>query len=287
MLTLSLVTLLWAFSFSLIGVYLSADVDAYIAVFIRMLLAFLLLLPFLKTSYITKRKAISLTFLGAIQIGIMYILLYHAFNYISIAEVLLFTVFTPLYITLTDELLINKKALPWQWWGAALLAVCGAAIIRYENISEGFIYGFLLIQGANICFALGQVGYKRLPLGNPKEQRQVYALFFLGALLVSAIAALLFADWSRSPQTTMQWGVLLWLGLVASGVGYLAWSIASKQVNTGQLATMNNVLIPAGLLINFIFWGSDINWIKLFLGGIIIGLGVLLAGSRVRLISKA
>lgn len=40
------VTLLWAFSFNLIGVYLAGQVDSYFAVLTRVILAGLVFLPF-------------------------------------------------------------------------------------------------------------------------------------------------------------------------------------------------------------------------------------------------
>lgn len=274
------VTILWAFSFSLIGEFLARDVDAYIAVFIRMLLAFLLLLPFLRLSKQSSAVAWRLIAIGAIQIGIMYLLLYHAFLYISVAEVLLFTIFTPLYISLLDERILNRKPLPKRWWLAALLSVFGAAVIRYQGLDENFWFGFLLIQGANLCFAIGQVAYKRLPLGDARNQLNHYGLFFFGALLTSAIAMLLFGNMERLPSTTTHWAVLIWLGLGASGLGYLVWSVASKTVNIGQLATMNNALIPAGLLVNYLLWGQDVNWGSLVFGGLIIFYAVWLCRPR-------
>ncbi|TRW49513.1 EamA family transporter [Aliidiomarina halalkaliphila] len=277
MLILCVITLVWAFSFSLIGVYLAPDVDAYIAVFIRMVLAAALLLPFLRLGAMSARKQWQLMGIGAIQIGMMYLLLYHAFLHISVAEVLLFTIFTPLYITLLDEQLLNRKALPLIWWIAALLSVIGAGLIRYQGVSSGFWTGFLLIQGANLCFAFGQVAYKRLALGPARAQLQQYALFFIGACIVSGVGMVLFADFNRMPSTSTHWAILIWLGLGASGVGYMLWSIASKMVNIAQLATMNNALIPAGLVVNFLLWGQDVNWPNLFFGGVIILLAVWLA----------
>lgn len=278
---LIIVTIVWAFSFSLIGEFLARDVDAYIAVFIRMVLALALLLPLLRLRNVTGRTALSLMAIGGVQIGIMYLLLYHAFLYISVAEVLLFTIFTPLYITLLDEWVLNRKPLPRVWWLAAGLSVIGAALIRYQGLSTGFITGFLLIQGANICFALGQVAYKRLPIGDTRAQVHHYALFFLGATIVSGIGMLLFANYERLPTTWVHWSVLIWLGLGASGLGYLAWSIASKRVNIGQLATMNNALIPAGLLVNFLLWGQDVQWGSLAFGGAIILYAVWLTSRRI------
>lgn len=277
MYTLYLITLLWAFSFSLIGVYLAGKVDPYIAVWLRMVLAFIVLLPFFRPSATNRIIKIKLMVIGALQIGAMYLLLYHSFLYISVAEVLLFTILTPLYVTLIDELIINRKAISAQWWFATVLSVIGAGIIRFDNLSSEFLIGFFLIQAANLVFAAGQVAYKRLRISTRQEQLGSYAMFFAGAALFSGIAAVLFADWSMLPSTALQWSILFWLGIVASGGGYLAWSMASKRVNIAQLATMNNMLIPAGILVNFIFWQSDTEWAPLLLGGSIIILSVWIA----------
>ncbi|MDX1704836.1 EamA family transporter [Pseudidiomarina sp.] len=277
------VTALWAASFSLIGEFLAGQVDGYIAVFIRMVLALALFLPLWRPRRLPALRQLQLAGIGAIQIGIMYLLLYHAFLYLQVAEVLLFTIFTPLYITLIDDIIFQRRHLPLRWWLAAALAVLGAAVIRFNQPSEDFITGFLLIQGANLCFAAGQVLYKRLPLGTERQQLHVFALFFIGATLTTGFAMALFADFSMQPQGTLQWSILLWLGLGASGLGYLAWNIATKRVNTGQLATMNNMLIPAGLLVNFAFWGQQVDWLRLALGAAILLVAVWLASQDRRL----
>lgn len=274
------VTLLWAASFSLIGEFLAGNVDGYIAVFIRMALALLLFLPLWRPRRLPVTKQAALAAIGAVQIGVMYLLLYHAFLYLSVTEVLLFTIFTPLYVTLIDDVLFQRKHLPLRWWLAAGLAVLGAAVIRFNTLSDDYLIGFLLIQGANLCFAAGQVCYKRLPLGDVRNQVHVFALFFIGATIVTGAAMLSFANFDLQPSTPLQWTILLWLGLVASGVGYLAWNLGAKRVNTAQLATMNNMLIPAGLLVNFAFWGQDVNWLRLALGAAILAGSVYLASRR-------
>lgn len=280
---LILITLLWAASFSLIGVYLAGQVDGYIVVFIRMMLALLTVLPLFRWRHLSSKSGQlpqlgKLALIGAVQIGAMYLFLYHAFLYLSVAEVLLFTIFTPLYITLIDELILNRKHLPLVWWIAATVSVGGAAIIRYQPLSDDFIIGFLLIQAANACFALGQVAYKRLPTGNALAQSQQFAAFFFGASVIAGIGVLLFADTNQIPTSSLQWGILLWLGVAASGLGYLGWNLASKHVNTGQLATMNNALIPAGIAVNVLFWEHNANYTRLGIGAVIIVLAVWLAG---------
>ncbi|MGM0480607.1 MAG: EamA family transporter [Pseudomonadota bacterium] len=280
---LILITILWAASFSLIGVYLAGQVDGYIVVFIRMLLALLTVMPlFTWRSFQQPAQLVKLALIGAVQIGLMYLFLYHAFLYLRVAEVLLFTIFTPLYITLIDELVLNRRHLPWLWWLAAAISVAGAAVIRYQPLSDDFITGFLLIQAANVCFAIGQVAYKRLPTGSMLAQTQHFAAFFFGAAVIAGIGVLLFADLALLPSTPLQWSILVWLGVAASGLGYLGWNLATKQVNTGQLATMNNALIPAGIAVNVVFWQQSFDLLRLFSGAVIIVFAVWLAGRAKR-----
>lgn len=46
---------------------------------------------------------------GAMQLGIMYLFSFRAYVYLSVSEFLLFTVLTPLYITLIYDLLSRRR----------------------------------------------------------------------------------------------------------------------------------------------------------------------------------
>ncbi|MGO3055580.1 carboxylate/amino acid/amine transporter [Halomonas sp. AOP43-A1-21] len=263
------VTALWAFSFSLIGVYLAGQVDGYFAVLIRVTLAMLVFLPFLRPSLLRGKQRLALMGLGAIQLGVMYTFFYQSFLLLSVPEVLLFTIFTPVYIALLDDLLFGRFT-P-MYLITALLAVIGAAIIRYDGIDSGFWQGFFVVQGANLCFALGQVGYRRLAADLPPTLawHNVFGWFFIGAMLVALPAYLLFGNSAALPSTSLQWGVLAWLGLVASGVGYFAWNQGATKVDAGTLAIMNNALVPAGLLVNLLIWNRDADIVRLAVGALI------------------
>lgn len=161
MLLLVITTILWAFSFSLIGEYLAGQVDSWFSVLMRVGLAALVFLPFLRWRNIPWRVILLYMAVGSIQLGIMYLFSFRAYLYLTVPEFLLFTVMTPLYVTLIYDLL-RRQRLRWGYALSALLAVLGAAIIRYDQLSEHFWWGLALVQAANICFAIGQVGYKRL-----------------------------------------------------------------------------------------------------------------------------
>ncbi len=256
------VTLLWAFSFSLIGVYLAGQVDAWFSVLIRVALAALVFLPFLKKT--PTPLACKLMLIGALQLGVMYGFYYHSFLFLSVPEVLLFTVMTPLYITLLNDAL-NKQFNP-QFFIVAFIAVLGAITIRYENLDSNFLVGLLLVQGANISFAIGQVTYKRLMLNKQLDDKTVFGWFFIGALIVASACYALFGDLNKLPSTSTQWGILIYLGIVASGLGYFMWNKGATLVNVGALAVMNNLLIPAGIIVNVLIWNRDADLLRLSIG---------------------
>jgi carboxylate/amino acid/amine transporter len=198
----------------------------------------------------------------------MYGFYYHSFLFLSVPEVLLFTVMTPVYITLLNDLL--DRQFNGKYLLVAVIAVIGAVAIRYENLDGEFLFGLLLVQGANFCFATGQVTYKRLMQDSELDHKTVFGWFFVGALVVSLLFFLLFGNIDKLPTTSTQWGILIYLGLVASGFGYFAWNKGATLVDVGALAVMNNVLIPAGILVNLVIWNRDADLIRLTIGGGII-----------------
>ncbi|MCW8994512.1 MAG: DMT family transporter [Psychromonas sp.] len=262
------VTLLWAFSFSLIGVYLAGQVDAWFSVLIRIALAAMVFLPFLRIREVNVVTALKLMGIGAIQLGLMYVFYYHSFLFLSVPEVLLFTVITPIYVTLINDAL-QRQFHP-HFMLTAIIATTGAIAIRYNGIDADFIWGFLLVQAANLCFAAGQVAYKRLLAGRQLDQKNIFAWFFIGALVVATICYLFFGNPEKLPTSNLQWGILIYLGTIASGLGYFAWNKGATLVNVGALAVMNNLLIPTGILVNLVIWNHHADIFRLGLGGTII-----------------
>ncbi len=262
---LVLITAIWAFSFSFIGEFLAGRVDSYFAVLIRVLLASLVFLPFTKFKGVSNKLKLQIMGIGIVQIGLMYMFFYNSFLYISVPEVVLFTIFTPIYVTLIYDA-FNKKFRSLYLISAAV-AVLGAYIIRYHEINSGFIIGFFMVQGANFCFALGQSAYKKVMESHKYiNQKDVFGYFHFGALLVAIIAFGVFGNFAKINPNPTQWAVLLWLGIVASGVGYFLWNKGATQVDSGVLAIMNNALVPAGLIVNLVIWEKPTNYLLLAIG---------------------
>ncbi|MAA65832.1 MAG: hypothetical protein CL581_13785 [Alteromonadaceae bacterium] len=268
------VTVLWAVSFSLIGEFLAGHVDSDFAVLSRVILAGLAFLPLTRWRGVRWELKAGVSVVGALQFGITYLCLYRSFAYLSVPEVLLFTIFTPLYVTLFDDAL-NRRFSPMALVAAAI-ATLGAGIIRYDGLSNDYLTGFVLLQIANATFAAGQVGYRHLIRRYPTDipLYRFFGYFYAGALVFALPSFLLFGDITRMPSTPLQWGILAWLGLAASGLGLFLWNRGACLVDAGTLAIMNNALVPAGLIVNLLIWNRDADLGRLMLGGSVIALSL-------------
>lgn len=251
--TLVVVSLVWAFSFGLIGHLLAGLPPSWLG-WIRLGLSAALFLPFIRR--IPVRKAGMLFGIGAIQFGVMYWSYLASFRYLQSHEVALFTVTTPLFVAALDDV-SGRRFKPWNLL-AALLAVCGAALIKWQSLDTvAPLKGILLVQLSNLCFAFGQLAYRsvmaRLP--RPVSDRHIFFWLHLGGWAALTPFALPLALAHAPPAPTPeQWAVLAYLGLVASGLCFFLWNRGARRVSAGQLAVMNNLKIPLGAAVSLLFF---------------------------------
>ncbi|MBA4375038.1 MAG: EamA family transporter [Anaerolinea sp.] len=269
MILLLLVSLAWAFSFGLIKGNL-AGVDSNFVSFARMLISFLVFLPFIRFQNINRKLALKLALTGILQFGIMYIAYIASFKTLKAYEVALFTIFTPIYVTLIDDA-IQKKFNP-LYLLTAVLAVAGTWVIkRGDVLSPGILTGFLLVQVSNLCFAFGQVYYRRLMAKHEAiKDKEVFGFLYLGAVVVTLAATLIFTPLSTIALTAKQIWTLVYLGVFASGICFFLWNIGSRKVNTGALAVFNDLKIPLAVAVSLLVFGEKTNLQALLIGGAIV-----------------
>lgn len=260
-------TFIWAFSFPIIGYFISGKMDSYFAIFIRVFIAFLVFLPLLNRNIFNKLKLL-LILIGSLEIGLMYLFYYNSFRFLSVSEVALFTIFTPFYVSLFYDLF--SKKLRAFYLISISISVLGAFIIKQGEISSDFLKGFLLIQAANIVFGAAQSLYKIVcEKYEIKSHKEIFGYFFLGACIVSLIAFLILGDFSKIPSDLNSYLALIYLGLIASSIGYFCWNKGASLVNSGTLALMNNAIIPVAILVNLIFFKVDIDFYNFALGSLL------------------
>lgn len=269
MLYLLIVSFIWAFSFGLIKGNLTG-LDPNFVAFIRLLISFLIFIPFLRIKILSPSNKLKLIFTGIIQYGIMYSAYIFSYQYLKAYEIALFTIFTPLYVTFVNDLL--EKRFHKLFFVSSLIAVGGTYIIMQNKLgNQNILLGFLLVQLSNICFAFGQVFYKKV-MADVKgiKDRQIFALLFLGAVLFTGIASAATTNFQQLTVTTDQVLVLIYLGIIASGLGFFLWNLGARKTNAGSLAIFNNLKIPLAIIVSLIFFGEEANILRLSIGSIII-----------------
>ena len=246
---LFIVSLVWAFSFGLIGNLLAGLPPAWMA-WIRLAISAAVFLPFARR--IPARTALALFATGAAQFGFMYLAYMTSFRYLQSHEVALFTVVTPLFVAGLDDL-CGRRFKPWNLL-AATLAVAGAALIKWHSMeSAAPLLGILLVQASNLLFAAGQLAYRAVMarLDTPLPDHRVFFWLHFGGFAVLTPIALPIALSAAPPAPApAQWAVLGYLGLVASGIGFFLWNRGARFVSAGQLAVMNNLKIPLAVLVS-------------------------------------
>ncbi len=265
---LLLVSLLWAFSFGLIKTHL-AGVDSTFVAAVRVALALLVFLPFLRPRAVAAGTALRLVAIGSVQFGLMYLAYLAAFDVLQAYQVALLTIVTPIFVCLGDDLF--ERRFRWAPLVAAGLAVVGAGvIIARQPLGRAEWTGLALVQLSNLCFALGQVFYRRWKLAAPQvRDRDIFAWLYLGAVLVTAPLAWWRTDVGVLARTLRPEGaaVLLYLGVLASGAGFFLWNRGAVRVSTATLAVMNNAKTPLGVAVSLLVFGEQTDLPRLLLGG--------------------
>jgi len=270
---LILASLIWSFSFGIIKEQIS-DQDPSFSTMVRLGLALLVFLPFLRQRF--NRVALQLIVIGAVQYGLMYLFLFQSFAYLEAYEVALFTILTPFWVLLlADPRHLKLGLIP------VGLAILGGAVVRYSGAQNfDFDTGFLYLQLSNLCFAFGQVQYRRLLKhqaadASPRTDANCFAWLFLGGLLVG-VARWLWLDMPIAATTAGTWGAYAYLGIIASGLGFFLWNSGARRVTASRLAAANNLKIPTAVAVSLFIFGEQVDMMRLGIGAVLIALAIVL-----------
>lgn len=269
MIYLIIVSIIWSLSFSLIKGSLTG-IDPFLVSFIRLLLSAFVFLPFLRINKINLKLLPHLLAIGALQYGLMYATYIYSYQYLKAYEIAILTIFTPIFVILISETWNKQFSL--ANWIKAILATIGAGIIIYSDTTRiGLLIGVLLVLSSNLFFAFGQIYYKRINQNyNNLNQISSYSIVFIGGVLVTFLLSLFTVDINNISISANQWLVLIYLGVIASGVGFFLWNYGATKVQYGNLAVMNNLKIPLGVLVSIIILDEKVTYFQFIIGGLLI-----------------
>ena len=257
---LILVSLIWAFSFGIIGNTLAGISPAWQGM-VRLSIASMVFLPFVRR--VEFRLGAKLFFIGMVQFGLMYLFYITAFKHLRSHEVALFTALTPIYVVLFNDLF--RGSFSPLYWIAAALAVAGCGFLLWKQpVGMEAMRGFWLVQASNVCFAVGQLLYRSvLAKAKPVADARLFFWLYLGA--VAALIPFAVGDMPAAVQPG-QWAALAYLGAIASGAGFFLWNLGARKSNAGTLAVINNLKIPLAAIVSLTLFGEETQWTTLLTG---------------------
>lgn len=278
MLYLLLACIVWSFSWGLIKIFL-VGLDSSFLAFARIAFAIPLFLPFLRTKQLSYKNIFILILIGGLQYGLMYLCVIRSYAYLQAYQVALFTTFTPIYVNLINSF-YTKKINKYSFL-SAFIALLGAASIYYKTGTDltNLGKGFLLVQAADICFAFGQVSYKHFRQANPLEDKSIYALLFLGALIVTGGWTCLYGSWSSLWQMSpTQIAITAYLGSIATGLSFFWWNKGALSTSIPILAVFNNIKIPLGVLVSLWVFKEQADLLRVYIALGILFIALVVAG---------
>jgi drug/metabolite transporter (DMT)-like permease len=181
-------------------------------------------------------------------------------------------------ITALFAVITLGERFPLQAWLGTALSFAGVGLIAYGQGGLTFNRDALFILGAAVCTASGMLVQKPLfPRHSPlavSAWNMVLGAVTLSPALPSALAAL-----PRASAEVV--GALLFLGLVASLVGYATWTIALSRLPASRASNFLYCIAPLAALVGYLWLGEVPSWLTVIGGAMSLG-GVVLVNWRRR-----
>jgi len=281
-LLLVLISLIWAGSFIAVKITVN-EISPIDLGFLRFLVATPVMILFLflrkKDVRIPKKELPSLIILGLTGVTFLYIFQFIGIEYTtaSTSSVLIST--NVIFIVILSALFL-KEHFSFKRILGVILSFSGVIVVIFAQSSNGkicfnnqFIIGCILILLSAFCWAVYSVVGKKLLTKYDAFAVTTYAfvlgtIFFLPVVFPNVINVI--------PNISFNgWMAVLYLALLCSVFGYVAWYYALSKMEAGRTAVFLN-LIPL-FTITLAFFIDEIPTILFLVGAIIIIYGVYLA----------
>lgn len=154
----------------------------------------------------------------------------------------------------------------------SIIALVGVGFLTLKGGRIGFTTGELLILGSAVWYSVTVLITDKAAKNDDPMVVAIYQLLFIS--LFAFAGAFIWED-IRLPQSTTEWGAILALALICSGVGFTLQPLGQKYTTperAGLLAVFNPLSASA---LGVIFLGEKITW-NIFLGSCLIILSIFL-----------
>ncbi|MFC5449083.1 DMT family transporter [Paenibacillus aestuarii] len=207
-------------------------------------------------------------------------LLYYALNHTTSINAAVVNSITPVFIAAFSFFILRQTLKIGQILGIAI-SVLGIVLTvsqgSWEKLIElRFNVGDLLVIAAVICWSIYSVLLKKYAVVLPRFS----AFFFTVMLAVISLAGL---SATERPDISVLfkwngtvWFILLYIGIAAAIVSFLAWNVAIERVGAATAGIFYNLIPLFSISFAVIFLGEPVLWYQIS-GGTMVIAGVLVS----------
>jgi len=280
-LLLAFVSLVWAGSFVAVRMTVK-EISPVDLGFLRFLVAtpfmVLILLLSKKETRLPAKELLSLSVLGLTGVTLLYIFQFIGIEYTTASTSAVLINTNVIFIVLLSATFLKEK-FPLRKSAGIALSFVGVLVVIFaqmtnENIafSNVFLIGCIFIILSAFCWAIYSIVGKRL-LGKYDPFTVTTYAFVLGTIFFLPVVLPDITDVIQGVSFN-GWMAILYLALICSVFGYVAWYYALSRIEAGRAAVFLN-LIPLFTIVISFFTGEIPTFIFL-IGAILIIYGVYL-----------
>ena len=188
----------------------------------------------------------------------------------------------PVFAALFSTWLLRERVRPWAWAGMAV-SLAGVGIIAFGEHGLSLGLGTVLLLGAAVAQSLYFVVQKPLLARYSAKEIVAYS-FWLGPAVLAFTAGGLPDAGAHAPARAT--GVLLYLGVFPSFLGFICWSYVLARLPASHAASLL-YLIPAVTIGIAYFWLHELPRPVALSGGGLCLLGVVVVNTLGRPAAKA
>ncbi|HXU91960.1 MAG TPA: EamA family transporter [Methylomirabilota bacterium] len=250
--------------------------------FARLAIAALVLLPLARGERLPAGEGLRVVTMGVIGFAMAFALMNWGITYSSATNAALLIIVEPLTMLLFGSALLGERLTRREALGAAL-AVLGALIVVADGIPGVTLRvlprwrGDVLLAAAGVAYAV----YSLLgrPVLTPSNTTAVTARSILSGAV--AMAPLVVLEWAAGVRPTPSVAALagvLYLGVVITALGYLAWNWALARTEAARAAAFLTVQPVVGAVLGAGLLGDPVS-VYTAVGGVLIVAGLWMSAA--------
>lgn len=280
--TLIAVMIVWGSTFVVTKAAI-VDLPPLTLAFIRVAIGTLLLVPFAWRRFDAQQQLPWkwLWAMGSIGVALYYVVFNWSLALTSAAQGALVQSSIPAVTACIAMLWLRERANRMRILGIAL-SVVGVIVVFAEGRESSAsapspVLGNLLMFASVVCWGL----YTSLAKRVANYDSLVITTFVtgIGALLLLPLAAIELLYQGLPNPAFNAWLGAAYLGVFASGLGYLLYNYSLKHMAASQVGVFTNLIPIVGVLTGVIALGEPLSW-QAIVGGVIVMIGVALTTGK-------